>query len=123
VSGNEHHIVADETSVTQHVTRGRLKRLPQVVCSANLVAVLESCRDERQQAKLLDALCVSWFGPLSPKWPRSDRGRFHQLPERVWLTICKHCDGEFYRSRPDARFCSNACRQAAYRAKRKAVAQ
>jgi hypothetical protein len=32
--------------------------------------------------------------------------------------ICKHCTGVFPRPRPNTRYCSDACRQAAYRLRR-----
>jgi hypothetical protein len=88
-------------------------------------AALVMCEgDESQAAGLLDALCLSWFGPIfrypgSP--PRSDRGGSHATPERRWLCLCEWCDGQlFSASRPDARYCSNRCRQAAYRSRRQA---
>lgn len=106
---------ANETSVTRHTTRGRIARLTQLLGADKLNAALALCRDEHQQAMYLDALCVAWFGPIGPRWPRSDRGRFHQLPEQVWSLTCQHCGHDFDASRWDARFCRNACRQAAYR--------
>jgi hypothetical protein len=105
------------------VTRRRLKLLPLLVAAQNghsdLDAVLDLCSDDNQRAKLLDAWCLSWFGPLwKNRQPRSDRGGMHLRPERTWLTFCVWCDCEFRVSRPDARYCSNRCRQAAYRQRR-----
>ncbi len=36
-------------------------------------------------------------------------------PLRTGQTVCKHCRDPFLPTRKDARFCSNRCRQAAYR--------
>lgn len=106
--------VTAETYVTRHTTRGRLQRL-RLKHGDALDAVLASCKDEKTKAMYLDALCVSWFGPIPPKSPRSDRGCWHALPERVWRLTCERCAGGFDASRWDAQFCSNACRQAMYR--------
>jgi hypothetical protein len=109
--------VSDETFVTHHTTRGRLQKL-QLMFGDELDAALRTCRDERQQAQYLDALCILWFGPIfRNKSPRSDRGHFHSLPERVWRLTCQQCD--FDASRWDARFCGNRCRQSAYRRRNK----
>jgi hypothetical protein len=118
---------ADETSVTQsispvetfatsHTTRLRLTRL-EVAFGDKLGAALKACDKEGfSRAKFFDMLCMQWFGPIDPnRAPRSDRGSWHRLPERVWSLHCGHCGAVFDASRWDARFCRNACRQAAYR--------
>ena len=103
--------LADETYVTRHVTRGRLKRLSLMIMAQNgidnLDAALDLCGDDNQRAKLLDALCLNWFGWIDPIQPRSDRGGTHRPPKRTWLAICEYCNGEFNASRPDARYCRN----------------
>jgi hypothetical protein len=106
---------ADETYVTRHTTRGRLDKLYLKFGDDLDKVLLKWCRDERSKAQYLDALCLNWFGAIGPRCPRSDRGRFHQLPERVWSLACQHCGRDFDASRWDARFCRNACRQAGYR--------
>jgi hypothetical protein len=105
---------ADQTSVTRHVTRGRLKRL-KLINGTDYAVALELCQgDESQAATLLDAICLSWFGPVWGCAPRSDRGGSHALPQRDWF-CCEWCHGEFRASREDARYCSNRCRQSGYR--------
>lgn len=106
-----------ETSVTlRHTTRTRLKRLPSIVGPDRLDAVLLMCDQEgASRDEFLDALCLNWFGPLWPRHPRSDRGGFHQLPERCWSVTCETCEERFEASRWDARYCSPACRQKSYR--------
>lgn len=111
-------IPPDQTSVTRNVTRGRLKRL-KAINGADWDTVLALCEgDESQAARVIDAVCAAWFGPIfrfpnTP--PRSDRGGSHAKPQRDEWCFCQWCGGEFYRARPDARYCCNAHRQAAYR--------
>ena len=117
-TGETGSICDPETYVTQHVTRGRLKKLALILALQDriddVVAVLEThCKNDKQRAEYLDLLCLKWFGPIFPKPPRSDRGGWHWLAKPVRLT-CQHCGGSFNARRMDARFCRNACRQAAY---------
>jgi hypothetical protein len=99
------------------VTRGRLKRL-RLILGDQLDQVLHKCGEDEARAEMLEALCVLWFGPICRRPPRSDRGSAHNRPQRQHWAACYWCHGEFLRSRPDACWCSNACRQAAYRARR-----
>lgn len=115
--------VPNETFVTRFTTRTRLSRLPQLVDPEKLEEVLCMCDEGgTSRAKYLDALCLSYFGPLPPRHPRSDRGRFHSLPDRCWTITCEQCSEHFDASRWDARYCSSACKQKAYRARRIAQA-
>ena len=64
--------------------------------NADLDEVLAKwCKDDKQRDFVLEALCISWFGKIFPRWPRSDRGCFHELPERVWSLTCRHCGTGF----------------------------
>jgi predicted nucleic acid-binding Zn ribbon protein len=47
------------------------------------------------------------------------KGSIIVMREHVRLLHCNRCDRYFYAVRWDARYCSNACRQVMYRARRK----
>ena len=47
--------------------------------------------------------------------PRSDIGGRHHHRAEPWPMRCIVCSSDFDACRSDARFCSNACRQRAYR--------
>jgi hypothetical protein len=74
------------------------------------------------QQNYLDALCDAWLGPIQRRATRSDKGT--QRSPRGWypvVLICEECGNERWASRIDARYCSNACRQRAYRSRRRDV--
>ena len=81
------------------------------------MAECESCPDEirklaQEQIALLDARETE----LTPAYERVRSAvRREQLG---WIHTCEVCDTEFSAVRPDAVFCSNACRQMAYRRRR-----
>lgn len=50
--------------------------------------------------------------------PAQEAGRRRPLPQRHEAT-CELCGVEFTQERSDARYCSNACRQAAYRERKR----
>lgn len=104
------------------VSRRRLDRLHRALRVtrgpagiAQLEAVLASIEDPVTAATYLEALCTAWLGPVIRRSERSDRGRWHRAPERVWRLDCQSCESSFTAARWDARYCSPACRQSAYR--------
>lgn len=48
--------------------------------------------------------------------PARERKRIYHAV-RLSILTCWHCGHAFIAARTDARYCSNACRQAAYRAR------
>jgi hypothetical protein len=114
------------TAQTKHPSRARVSRMIERFAAGNGVTLDEA--EAKIQAVLghpdvirfgtgpyLAALCDSWLGRAQPRAERSDRGRFHQLPEPAWETTCVCCGKIFTSSRSDASYCSPACRQRAYR--------
>jgi hypothetical protein len=74
------------------------------------------------QQQYLDALCNAWLGPLERRATRSDKG-IRRGP-RDWChpaLICEECLNEYSACRIDARYCSNSCRQRAYRRRQRTV--
>jgi hypothetical protein len=68
----------------------------------------------RQQ--YLDALCINWLGPIQRRWTRSDKGSWRAPRDWTYRGLrCCLCGREFEATRIDARWCSGACRQRAYR--------
>ena len=110
-----------ETYVTEFVTPYRLKSLAWAYGDQLDKMMAAHCETLDEQCQFIDALCAS-FGPirpLTPRPPRADRGSRHMVPFRAWKTRCQHCGRDSQKTRWDAQYCSNACRQAAYRARTK----
>lgn len=121
---SRHEPVADYLSVTaMTATPYRLRRLKAIIAAERgpdfldqrLAQAGKEGGPELQQ-QLLDIMCLSWLGPIQPRWPRSDRGA--ERGPRDWHyqdMTCEVCGGKFTPSRWDALYCSGACRQKAYR--------
>jgi hypothetical protein len=65
-------------------------------------------------------LVSGWYGASGPVAPRVCSERCSRLARnarrrRSTTAICGTCSNEFQQRRSDARYCSNACRQEAYR--------
>jgi hypothetical protein len=115
----------------------------KVVCSSGLVPVCDSCVTDNE-LKYFDqkVTCGGCGRCLSvPAWRTSKKNMLSGLGRQVRTTcnnacfrralrqrrrpkslFCKVCTLEFTSTRKDARYCSSACRQSAYRATLRALA-
>jgi hypothetical protein len=118
--------VSADCAQTKHPSRARQDRMAGRLAAAQGPGALETLDQvvaglaPDLAASYLAALCNAWLGCAQRRWPRSDRGGWHQLPERVWDLYCAACGSAFTASRWDARYCSPACRQRAYRQRTRA---
>jgi hypothetical protein len=112
---------SNETYVTQFVTPHRLKTLAWDYGDGLEKLMAAECETLDQKCEFIDSMCASLLGKPRRRARRSDYGGRHMPPEDVWKVQCQRCARKLYRSRWDAQYCSNACRQAAYRQRAKAA--
>lgn len=99
----------------------RLRRLEELFAAKGRLAELDAIRAEiasrwpDSERKWLDALCISWLGPQQKRWTRSDKGRWREPKQWHYSLDCQSCGKPYPTNRIDARYCSPACRQRAYR--------